>query len=146
VTVFRCGEAPHIFAPLGGRREFGRAEGSPIPTSVSTRGSTRDHSLSTADREQCESARRLARERFSEAVPPAGFDHAAWRCLADFGVFQVDLRDKSACFPRATRLLEAFGTGGADRGLWFAAGAHVFGCLWPLLHFEIPHNGPCRAV
>ena len=93
-----------------------------------------DCTVSQADHSLCEAARRLALERFGteDRVSP-GFDHAGWRQLADFGVFRVDLLDKSAGLPRAARLLEAWGAGGADRGLLFAAGAHLFGCLWPLV-------------
>lgn len=102
-----------------------------------------DSSLTPADRALCEAARRLALEHFAkEDQPPSGFDHAGWRQLAEFGLFRVDLLDKSTGLPRAARLLEALGSGGADRGLLFAAGAHLLGCLWPLVQLGSPaqHN------
>ncbi len=102
-----------------------------------------DFSLTAADRQQWEAARRLASEHLSPVVPAvgcerAGFDQAGWRRLGEFGLFQADLRDPGSSFRRAAHLLEACGTGGADRGLLFAAGAHIFGCLWPLIQLGTP--------
>ena len=71
---------------------------------------------------------------------PASLDREAWRAAAQFGLFQ---RLLPAGFTSGTGhgavdsagLLEAMGRGGAERGLLFAMGAHLFGCLAPLIHY-----------
>src|SRR5438552_8561964 len=86
-------------------------------------------------------AERIAAARqFAEAKLAAhaadGFDHAGWRAIADFGLIDFALprawggRNGGALVTAA--LLEALGRGGADRGLLFAIGAHLFGCAMPL--------------
>src|SRR3989442_10753332 len=86
-------------------------------------------------------AERIAAARqFAEAKLAAhaadGFDHAGWRAVADFGLIDFALpqawggRNGGALVTAA--LLEALGRGGADRGLLFAIGAHLFGCAMPL--------------
>ena len=97
-----------------------------------------DFSLSDNDRALWESARRLALGELQLAGPASGFDHSAWNRISELGVFQVDPADTPGALARTTHLLEALGTGGADRGLLFAAGAHFFGCLWPLLQLGTP--------
>src|SRR5260370_25781969 len=88
-----------------------------------------------------EVAERIAGARqFAEAKLAAhavdGFDHAGWRAVADLGLIDFALpqawggRNGGALVTVA--LLEALGRGGADRGLLFAIGAHLFGCAMPL--------------
>lgn len=56
---------------------------------------------------------------------PAGLDHAAWQLCASHGVFAT--LDTGAL--HAAGVFEALGKGGADRGLLFALGAHLFGVM-----------------
>ena len=69
-------------------------------------------------------------------------DREAWRQVARFGLFR-SLSPRSP-HGRATldtvAMLEAMGRGGADRGLLFAMGAHLFGCLAPLATYGTPHQ------
>ncbi len=92
-------------------------------------------------------AERIAAARqFAEAELAAhaadGFDHAGWRAVADFGLIDFALpqawggRNGGALVTAA--LLEALGRGGADRGLLFAIGAHLFGCAMPLATYGSP--------
>jgi alkylation response protein AidB-like acyl-CoA dehydrogenase len=64
--------------------------------------------------------------------PAPGFDAEGWRLLFASGVFTSALQSQTAIRTAAMHLRE-MGAGGADRGLLFAAGAHYFGCLIPLV-------------
>ena len=68
----------------------------------------------------------------------SGFDTTGWRLLADFGAFrQASARQATSGLGaiETAAMLEGLGRGGADRGLLFAAGAHLFGCLTPLVRY-----------
>lgn len=97
-----------------------------------------DFSLSETERALVDSARRLALSDLLRATPATGFDHTAWQRICELGVFEVDTANTPAALARTTHLLEALGAGGADRGLLFAAGAHFYGCLWPVLQLGTP--------
>ncbi len=64
-----------------------------------------------------------------------GLDRIGWSAVAEFGMFRLVAR-QSADGNRGAlvtvAMLEGMGLGGADRGLLFAIGAHLFGCLAPL--------------
>jgi len=91
--------------------------------------------------ERVEAARQFAEARLA-AGPRDGFDPAGWRAVADFGLIDFALpetwggRNGGALVTAA--LLEALGRGGADRGLLFAIGAHLFGCALPLATYGSP--------
>src|SRR6266852_3930567 len=91
--------------------------------------------------ERIEAARQFAEAKLA-AHAADGFDHAGWRAVADFGLIDFALpqawggRTGGALVTAA--LLEALGRGGADRGLLFAIGAHLFGCAMPLATYGSP--------
>lgn len=89
-------------------------------------------------------ARTFAAERLSNRPRSAGFDREAWNLCAREGVL-------SAALPRAwggeesgalvaAALFEALGRGGADRGLLFAMGAHLFGCAMTIARYGTKLN------
>jgi alkylation response protein AidB-like acyl-CoA dehydrogenase len=85
-------------------------------------------------------ARAFAEQALQPRGRQAGLDRDGWRFAARFGLFRALLprngasgRYKGAL--ESAALLEAMGRGGADRGLLFAIGAHLFGCLAPLATF-----------
>ena len=97
--------------------------------------------------ERVESARRFAEEKLAAGGSTTGFDHSAWRAVAELGVIE-------SLLPRAwggkncgalvtAAVLEALGRGGADRGLLFALGAHLFGCAMPLATYGSPQQAEC---
>ena len=87
-------------------------------------------------RHRLERTRQFAEEKLSRLPGPTGFDRAAWNALANFGLFRLPLSKawggESGGALATLAVLEALGRGGADRGLLFAAGAHLFGCAVPL--------------
>jgi len=91
-----------------------------------------------------ERARQFAEEKLSLLPGPTGFDQAAWSTLADFGLFRMPLSKawggESSGALATFGVLEALGRGGADRGLLFAAGAHLFGCAVPLAAYGTPRH------
>ena len=102
-------------------------------------------------RHRLERTRQFAEERLSALPRPAGFDRSAWDALANFGLFRMPLSKawggEGSGALATLAVLEALGHGGADRGLLFAAGAHMFGCAVPLAaygttrHAEIWREG-----
>ncbi len=82
--------------------------------------------------------------RFSEASLPGrdrqiGLDQASWRAAADFGMFRVagvrnDINGDYGALA-SLAMLEGMGRGGAERGLLFAMGAHLFGCVAPFSRY-----------
>jgi alkylation response protein AidB-like acyl-CoA dehydrogenase len=84
-------------------------------------------------------ARRFAVERLKPYPKASGFDASGFRAAAQFGSFAAPTRTEGAARCRgalaAVALLEAFGQGGADRGLLFALGAHLFGHLVPFVTY-----------
>lgn len=87
-------------------------------------------------------ARRFAAERLMSRAKVSGFDASGFRAAAQFGAFAAPARAAGAvrCSGAlaAVALLEAFGRGGADRGLLFALGAHLFGHLVPFATYASP--------
>jgi L-prolyl-PCP dehydrogenase len=104
-------------------------------------GHNMDFGWSSEVAERIEAARHFAEAKLS-ARPADGFDHAGWRAVAEFGLIDFPLpeswggRNGGALVTAA--LLEALGRGGADRGLLFAIGAHLFGCAMPLATYGSP--------
>jgi alkylation response protein AidB-like acyl-CoA dehydrogenase len=89
-----------------------------------------------------ERARRFAEASLAGWDRRFGLDHVGWRAAAEFGVFRlaaVRASDGGGRGALATlAILEGLGRGGADRGLLFAIGAHLFGCLVPLASYAAP--------
>ncbi|RJS23220.1 acyl-CoA dehydrogenase [Corallococcus sp. H22C18031201] len=65
------------------------------------------------------------------------FNHEGWRRAAEFGVLGLSLprRYGGAERPLLTTVqaMEGLGLGCTDNGLWFALGAHLWACAWPIL-------------
>jgi alkylation response protein AidB-like acyl-CoA dehydrogenase len=81
-------------------------------------------------------AERTLRPRGRGAVT----DRAGWQAAAQFGVFRALMQPefggrRGGGALESAAMFEALGRGGADRGLLFAMGAHLFGCLAPLLAY-----------
>lgn len=87
-------------------------------------------------RQRIAAARAFARETLRCCGRGDELDRAAWRAAAQFGAFRsampVPGRRHGGALESAA-LFEALGRGGAERGLLFAMGAHLFGCLAPLV-------------
>jgi alkylation response protein AidB-like acyl-CoA dehydrogenase len=89
-------------------------------------------------------ARRFAEEHLAAPQRATGFDSLAFRAAAEFGAFGLALPEAwggtgdGALSTVAT--LDAFGRGGADRGLLFAIGAHLFGCAMPIALHGTPRH------
>lgn len=85
---------------------------------------------------------RFSREALSPRASNKGFDRPAWEASAKFGMLKTPLPvpwgGKGAGALRTVALFEALGRGGADRGLMFAMGAHLFGCAVPISLYEAP--------
>lgn len=91
-------------------------------------------------RQRIEGALNFAQERLSTRPGVVGLDHAGWRQAAEFGLFRMimpsqDLDGRTSGALASATILEAMGRGGADRGLLFSLGAHLFGCLVPFLSY-----------
>jgi alkylation response protein AidB-like acyl-CoA dehydrogenase len=87
---------------------------------------------------QAVASRRFAAERLAGTAPP-GLDGERFRRLAAHGAFDaIDPLAGNRGARRTTALFAALGEGGAPRGLLFAAGAHLFGCLAPLARHGTP--------
>ena len=83
-------------------------------------------------------AGRFAELSLAGQSPDSGFDIASWRLLGAFGVFRRAATRRAqggAGAIETVAMLEGLGRGGADRGLLFAAGAHLFGCVIPLVRY-----------
>jgi alkylation response protein AidB-like acyl-CoA dehydrogenase len=87
-----------------------------------------------------EQARQLAEERLSGRGERSAFDPAGWKAAAEFGVFRAAAisADGVQGAMKTVAILEGLGRGGADRGLLFAIGAHLFGCLVPISIYATP--------
>jgi alkylation response protein AidB-like acyl-CoA dehydrogenase len=83
-----------------------------------------------------EKARRFAEADLANREKCIGLDRTGWDTAAKFGVFRhaagSALRGSGRGALASVAMLEGLGRGGADRGLLFAIGAHLFGCLVPL--------------
>lgn len=103
-----------------------------------------DFAWSPQVRHRLERARQFAEGKLSLLRRPTGFDRAAWDALAEFGVFRMPLSEplggESSGALATIAVLEALGRGGTDRGLLFAAGAHLFGCAVPVSAYGTPHQ------
>jgi alkylation response protein AidB-like acyl-CoA dehydrogenase len=84
-------------------------------------------------------ARTFAAKSLSARPRPAGFDREAWNLCAREGVLSVALPKGWGGEERgvlaAAAIFEALGRGGADRGLLFALGAHLFGCAMTVARY-----------
>jgi alkylation response protein AidB-like acyl-CoA dehydrogenase len=84
-------------------------------------------------------ARAFAAESLSARPRPAGLDREAWRLCAREGVLSAALPKGWGGEERGVLatagIFEALGRGGADRGLLFALGAHVFGCSMSIARY-----------
>lgn len=87
-------------------------------------------------RQRLDDARRFSAEHLAAPGRSTGFDRRAFRAAGEFGAYAMALpgnwggTGKGAL--AAVAVLDAFGRGGADRGLLFAIGAHLFGCAMPI--------------
>lgn len=83
-----------------------------------------------------EEARRFAEANLANRDRCIGLDRIGWGAAAEFGVFRLAAgpagRGGSRGALASVAMLEGMGRGGADRGLLFAIGAHLFGSLVPL--------------
>ena len=88
-------------------------------------------------RTRIDAARRFAEQTLRGRKPSGGLDSDAWAALGKQGALGLPLPEEwggAAQDALATvAVFEALGRGGADRGLLFAAGAHLFGCALPIL-------------
>jgi L-prolyl-PCP dehydrogenase len=82
--------------------------------------------------------------RFAEATlaarrAPPGFDRVAWEACGRQGLLALPLPQawggRNSDVLAAVAVFEALGRGGADRGLLFAMGAHLFGCAMAIARF-----------
>lgn len=81
--------------------------------------------------------RQFAGQYLHPGRPASGFDLGGWELMFDRGLFNP-APGQSHNIRRTAHLLKALGSGGADRGLLFAAGAHYFGCTYPVIRFGSP--------
>lgn len=81
--------------------------------------------------------RQFAGQHLHPGRPASGFDLSGWQLMFDRGLFNP-APGQSHNIRRTAHLLKALGGGGADRGLLFAAGAHYFGCTYPVIRFGSP--------
>jgi alkylation response protein AidB-like acyl-CoA dehydrogenase len=83
-----------------------------------------------------ERARRFAETELANRKRSFDLDRTGWGATAKFGVFRHAMDSSGSGSGRgalaSVAMLEGLGRGGADRGLLFAMGAHLFGCLVPL--------------
>jgi alkylation response protein AidB-like acyl-CoA dehydrogenase len=109
--------------------------------------------LTTETREIFERARRFAEARLANSHRCVALDRIGWGAAAEFGVFRFAAASTKNASGRgalaSVAMLEGMGRGGADRGLLFAIGAHLFGCLVPLSIYARPSQserweGPLR--
>jgi alkylation response protein AidB-like acyl-CoA dehydrogenase len=95
---------------------------------------------SAESRERLARAQRFAEERLAPRPASMGLDRDGWSEAAGFGIFRFaassDAHTGGALMSAA--VLEAMGRGGAGRGLLFALGAHLFGCLVPFAAYATP--------
>jgi L-prolyl-PCP dehydrogenase len=86
-----------------------------------------------------ERARRFAEAELAKRGRSIGLDRTGWGATAKFGVFRHAAGSAERGGGRgalaSVAMLEGLGRGGADRGLLFAIGAHLFGCLVPVSIF-----------
>lgn len=89
------------------------------------------------DPEELRLTRQFAGQHLLPRRPASGFDSGGWKLMFDRGFFSPAAA-QSHSVRRTANLLKAVGSGGADRGLLFATGAHYFGCTFPVVRFGSP--------
>jgi alkylation response protein AidB-like acyl-CoA dehydrogenase len=100
--------------------------------------------LSWADSDQrlVDRARSFAGETLVPRRDRSGFDHAAWMACASEGLLALPLdtawHGDARSLKATAGAYEALGRGGADRGLLFVMGAHLFGCALPIARLGTP--------
>jgi alkylation response protein AidB-like acyl-CoA dehydrogenase len=84
-------------------------------------------------------ARQFAERKLTLSRPVVGFDRAAWNQCGTEGVIAGPLPEawggRAHDALTTVALFNALGGGGADRGLLFALGAHLFGCSMAIARF-----------
>lgn len=102
-----------------------------------------DFSLSAAQQERYARMRTAARE-LSPGSSTAGFHGDIWKKLAGLGLLGAAVPEEhgGAGFGAldTALLYEGASEGGADTGLLFAAAAHLFACVRPVLEFALPET------
>jgi len=97
------------------------------------------------DRELFTASRSFAEKELVCEQKTPGFAWDMWRACAKQGVLGLSLPKKvggqGVSFLGTTGAFEALGRGGADRGLLFAVGAHLFGCAMSIAKYG---SGPQR--
>lgn len=98
-----------------------------------------DFDWTEEDRQLFTASRRFAeRELLCEQKTP-GFAWDLWRACAKQGVLGLslpkNLGGQGGSFLGTAGAFEALGRGGADRGLLFAIGAHLFGCAMSIARY-----------
>jgi alkylation response protein AidB-like acyl-CoA dehydrogenase len=110
------------------------AHGLPVSTCLLEAGVKFD--LPTEAKQTFARARRFAEAELANRKRCTGLDRSGWDAAAKFGVFRHAVASARSGGGRgaleSVAMLEGLGRGGADRGLLFAIGAHLFGCLVPL--------------
>jgi L-prolyl-PCP dehydrogenase len=101
-----------------------------------------DFSWTAQQEELHRAALELARGRLATNGAADGFDRAAWRACAEFGVLGLPVPERYGGLGldllTSARVLEALGEGCEDTGLLFSACAHVFACCVPLADRAAP--------
>jgi alkylation response protein AidB-like acyl-CoA dehydrogenase len=84
-------------------------------------------------------SRSMAMEHLASRDQCDGFDRGAWDLCAQQGVLGAPLptswQGREFNTLESVKIFQALGHGGADRGLLFAMGAHLFGCALPVARF-----------
>jgi alkylation response protein AidB-like acyl-CoA dehydrogenase len=98
--------------------------------------------------QRIDTARRLAEETLGPRGRHTGLDRVGWEAAAKIGVFQSAMQPqfggrRGGGALESAAVLESLGRGGADRGLLFAMGAHLFGCFAPFAAYA---SGPQAAA
>ncbi|MFI6338816.1 acyl-CoA dehydrogenase family protein [Streptomyces sp. NPDC050535] len=102
-----------------------------------------DFSRSAEQQERYARMSAAARE-LSSASPAAGFSRDSWKETAGLGLLGAAVPEEhgGAGFGALDTALqyEAASEGGADTGMLFAAAAHLFACVRPVLEFALPET------
>ncbi len=92
-----------------------------------------------SDAERFEAAVRFSEEHLALRTANGSLDREGWKLACEFGILKTPLPLSwgglnQGALP-TVGLFEAFGKGGADRGLLFALGAHLYGVAAPVALF-----------
>lgn len=89
-----------------------------------------------------DAATQFAESYFTRHPVSAGFDSKGWQACADHGILKLALPEAWDGTNRglltSTAVFETLGRHGADSGLLFALGAHLFGCSIPVSQHASP--------